>query len=213
MGVLLSAELREATATAHENAEESAFVTELMQGQRDAHAFKLLTAQYLVLYRAMETSLRTHYSDNPLVAAVDDRRLDRTEALEADLEHLTAGAELPIAEATRRYAHMLTEEHTPERIVANHYVRYLGDLSGGQAIAALVARHYGIAPEGLSFYRFPGIEKMKVYKDEYRAKLDALNPDPATRERLVQAAIEAFAFNQAIFVDLAALDVREPVAV
>lgn len=209
MEVQLSAELRDATAAAHTDAESSAFITELMQGQRDAASFAVLTAQLLYIYRALEQALREHYTDHPLVAQMDDSRLDRVAALESDLTHLVgdfeaaiADGSLPIVPATRRYAELLSSEHTAERILANHYVRYLGDLSGGQAIAALVGRHYGVAAEGLSFYRFEGIEKLKVFKDEYRARLDQLQPDQESRARLVGAAVEAFSLNHAVFMDL-----------
>lgn len=209
MEVQLSAELRDATASAHSDAESSAFITQLMQGERDARSFAVLAAQLLFIYRALEQTLREHYEDHPLVRQMYDSRLDRAAALESDLTHLVgdfeaaiADGSLPIVPATRRYAEMLRSEHTAERVLANHYVRYLGDLSGGQAIAALVGRHYGVSPEGLSFYRFEGIEKVKVFKDEYRARLDQLQPDADSRARLVEAAVEAFALNHAVFMDL-----------
>ena len=68
----------------------------------------------------------------------------------------------------------------PERYLAHHYLRYLGDLSGGQAVAALVTRHYGIPAEALSMYRFTELPKPKVFKDDYRELLDNA---PLTDER------------------------------
>lgn len=205
----LSAELRDATAEAHADAEGSAFVTNLMEGSLDVRAFTFLHAQLHVIYEAFEATLHAHYLDHPLVRSLDDRRLDRRAAVRADLEHLHPGFEealatgdLPVVPATRRYADLLRDEHTAERVLANHYVRYLGDLSGGQAIARLVARNYGVAPEGLGFYAFEGINKPKVYKDEYRARLNALEIDEATRSRLLAAAVEAFEMNRAVFADL-----------
>jgi hypothetical protein len=53
----------------------------------------------------------------------------------------------------------------------HHYTRYLGDLSGGQAIGRILARTFG--PEngdGTSFYRFDVVPK--PYEDAYRARLD-----------------------------------------
>lgn len=205
----LSVAMRSATAAAHADAEGSAFISELMRGERDAEAFLLLTVQLLFIYGALEETLRANYETHPLVARLDDRRLDRTAALESDLTSLCPGYEariadgtLPVVPATRRYAELLATSHTPERVLANHYVRYLGDLSGGQAIAALVKRHYDVDEEALSFYRFEGIDKLKVFKDEYRARLDALHVDDVTRARLVEAAVEAFGLNQAVFEDL-----------
>lgn len=205
----LSAELREATAEAHADAEGSTFITQLMDGSLSARAFVIFTAQLHVIYEAFESTLHTSYREHPLLQDLDDRRLDRRAAIRADLEHLHPGFEaaiadgsLPIVPATHPYVEILSEEHTVERIVANHYVRYLGDLSGGQAIARLVARNYDVAPEGLGFYNFPGIEKLKVFKDQYRSTLDGLDVDDATRAALVAAAVEAFHLNQAVFADL-----------
>lgn len=151
----LSAALRAATASAHESAERSSFVADLVEGRARYRAFVALAAQQLVVYRALEDVLHEHYLDHPLLAPVDDRRLDRVAALEHDLtvlagpDHtvrLTDGR-LPLSPATVAYAHELRERHTPEMILAHHYVRYLGDLSGGQIIATLAQRHYGIPAE------------------------------------------------------------------
>jgi heme oxygenase (biliverdin-producing, ferredoxin) len=62
----------------------------------------------------------------------------------------------------------------PAEYVAHHYTRYLGDLSGGQVIGAMIERHYGATPEQLTFFSFEGIEKPVPYKREYRTALDAL---------------------------------------
>lgn len=212
MPVPLSAALRAATAEAHERAEGSDFITGLMEGRACPAAFTALAVQQLVIYRALEDVLAEHYRGDPLVAAVDDRRLDRVASLEHDLGVLVgpdvdvrlASGELPICPATAAYATALRERHTPEMVLANHYVRYLGDLSGGQVIARLVARHYGIAEDALTFYRFAGIEKPKVYKDGYRAALDALGATltGGQRERVLAAAVESFGLNQGVFADL-----------
>lgn len=145
------------------------------------------------------------------MAAVDDRRLDRVATLVHDLRELVgpdadvrlADGRLPICGATVAYAHVLRERHTPERILANHYVRYLGDLSGGQAIARLVARHYGVAPEALTFYAFDELGPIKPYRDTYRAALDTIEMTDQQRAATLEAAVESFRLNQAVFDDLA----------
>ncbi|WP_327785624.1 biliverdin-producing heme oxygenase [Arthrobacter sp. 18067] len=87
-------------------------------------------------------------------------------------------------------------------LMAHHYVRYLGDLSGGQIISALVQRHYGLTPEGLNFYAFKEIGKIKPYKDAYRARLDATDFSAAERSEILNYAAEAFETNRQVFVDL-----------
>jgi len=217
MGTPLSVQLRTTTSSAHDAAEGSAFIEELMGGRACRPAFVALATQQLVIYRALEDVLWSHYGEHPLLAPVMDHRLDRVAALEEDLGHLAgedfavrlATGELSVVPAAMAYANRLRTDHTPEVMLANHYVRYLGDLSGGQAIARLVERHYEVDADGLGFYRFAGIPKLKPYKDRYRAALDSLEIDAGTRSRILAAAVESFELNGRVFADLAAA--REPV--
>lgn len=220
MSTPLSTALKSETATAHGQAEGEAFVGQLIAGDACSSAFSALVAQQYVLYRALEATLRTHYADHPLVSPVDDRKLDRVPALEKDMAHhfgpdfevrLATGA-IRICPATAAYAEALTSSHTAERMLAHHYVRYLGDLSGGQIIARMVQRHYGIPDEGLHFYRFEEIPKPKPYKDGYRAALDSLELTAFQRESVIAAASESFEMNRRIFADLAAARAPEHAA-
>lgn len=205
----LSELLKSATAEVHQQAEDSPFVSRLMSGDGTPDDFSALIVQQYPVYAALEQQMRRHAS-GPVAAAVHDPALERHDALRADLAHLVgptwqadleSGA-LPVHDATRSYVAAIAAVTDPVELVAHHYVRYLGDLSGGQIIARLVSRHYGIAPEGLSFYRFDSIAKPKVYKDEYRARLDALALDDEQRGVAATAAVDAFQHNRAVFADL-----------
>jgi hypothetical protein len=70
--------------------------------------------------------------------------------------------------------------------VAHHYTRYLGDLSGGQAIGRIIGREFGLdGGVGTAFYSFSEVPKPKLYKDAYRARLDALPLDDVQRARVL----------------------------
>ncbi|MEK4241532.1 biliverdin-producing heme oxygenase [Janibacter sp. FSL W8-0316] len=216
----LSLALRTETASAHDDAEGSAFVEQLMGGLACRPAFVALVARQLVIYRALEEVLWGHYADHPFVAPVLDHRLDRVAALEQDMAYLCGGdvdgrldaGDIHIVPAAADYAAQLRERHTPEAMLAHHYVRYLGDLSGGQIIARMVQRHYGIDPAGLRFYHFEEIPKPKPYKDAYRATLDSLVLDEATRRRVLDAAVDSFELNRRVFADLGAARAPEHAA-
>lgn len=212
----LSLALRTETSSAHEDAEGSAFVEQLMGGLACRPAFVALVAQQLVIYRALEEVLWGEYADHPLVAPALDHKLDRVAALEQDMTFFAgedfddriAAGEIHLVPAAVDYATTLRTSHTPEAMLAHHYVRYLGDLSGGQVIARMVHRHYSIDEAGLNFYHFAEIPKPKPYKDRYRETLDSLEVDAPTRRRILDAAVDSFELNRRVFADLGAA--REP---
>ncbi|HEY4152839.1 MAG TPA: biliverdin-producing heme oxygenase, partial [Pseudolysinimonas sp.] len=144
--------------------------------------------------------------------AVFDPRLRRRAQIESDLDALGAShwrERFPALPATAAYArHLRALVDSPDhldntvRYLAHHYARYLGDLSGGQAIAALVARHYGATPEQLSFYDFTDLGNVVQAKREYRARMNDLTLDAAAVEALTAEVRVAFAHNGAIFDEL-----------
>ncbi|MHA7305563.1 biliverdin-producing heme oxygenase [Arthrobacter sp. TMN-49] len=209
----LSQELKNHTAAAHQAAEESTFVAELMAGGLDAPALVSLLDQSLIIYRALEEALAAH-ADHPQLGAFIDPKLARVAALEADMsyhhgddwEAQLVDGRIAVVPATAAYAATLTAlgGQSVEFLMAHHYVRYMGDLSGGVIISRMVQRHYGIADEGLNFYAFNEIAKPKPYKDGYRERLDSTDFSRAQKDAIVAFAAESFELNRAVFVDLAA---------
>lgn len=204
----LSVSLRECTAMAHENAEQSPFMARLMAGDLDVAAVADYTAQLWFVYQALEDAVRENAGQAQL-AVFADPRLERVAAIEADLAELIGPQwreGLVAVPATQRYvAHLeqLSGAGDQLGLIAHHYTRYLGDLSGGQIISRMLRRHYGISERGVNFYDFTGIGKIKPYRDGYRDRLDALELGTAGVERLIVAANLAFELNGGVFQDLA----------
>lgn len=199
-----SVRLRNVTREDHTAAETSEFIIRLMGGSGSALDYVLLLSQYSYVYEALEAEARRLASDAEL-SAIMDPLLERVPAIHADLAALlpTIGlseipAALPITEEYVQRIHDVAATE-PARLVGHHYLRYLGDLSGGQAIGKLVGRHYGIAAENLSMWRFEGIEKHKTYKDEYRAKLDAFALTEDRADALIEEAGIGFGLNRKLF--------------
>lgn len=207
----LSGAIKDHTQRAHSGAESSRFITELLQGRLSVDAYTALIAQYHPIYASLEQVIAQHAA-HPHLAPFADPALTRTAALDADLTALvgpdwraqTADGRLPTLSATQAYLDHLdtVASSDPLDALAHHYVRYLGDLSGGIIVARLIQRHYGVPDGALTFSRFP-IESPKRYKDIYRARLDALRLTAAERAHLLAAAAHAFALNTALFDDLA----------
>lgn len=196
--------LREATQRAHTEAESASFVHRLMAGELDARAYARLAAQLYPVYEALECST----ASDPVRERFADPRLRRLPALERDLAHLIGPdwrSKEPVLPAARAYAeHVASISHSTPAFVGHHYTRYLGDLSGGQVVARKVSQHYGLreGEPGLLFYRFDGIPKPKLFKDDYRHALDVAPWDGRERAEVIAEATRAFAMNAAIFASL-----------
>lgn len=198
----LAARVRERTLHAHRETENRPFIVALMRGELDLAAYTRYLAQLSYVYEALEA--RPAQPDDPEIL---DPRLDRGAAIRSDLANLGVAdrdAEHPALASTRAYADRVAGLPATDlpAYLAHHYTRYLGDLSGGQAIAALVARHYSAADEQLSYYRFDGIRTVP-YKRGYRAALDGLGFDDGQSQRFIDETVRAFAYNAALFDELA----------
>ncbi|WP_454778149.1 biliverdin-producing heme oxygenase [Georgenia muralis] len=205
----LATELREGTRAEHRAAESAGFVTALLGGRLGPDAYADLAAQQLGVYRSLEAGGGRLTGAAAVLVAPE---LARAAALEADLAHLWgpawSGRVEPVP-AVRRYVSRLDAVAATDVGYAAHaYVRYLGDLSGGQVVAAMLRRHYGVAEAGLRFYRFDGIERIKHYKDAYRARLDALPFGATDRAAVVAEARYALRLNREVFDDLAERHLR-----
>ncbi|GAA1512056.1 heme oxygenase [Agromyces terreus] len=200
----VAALVRAATAEDHRNAETRGFITRLMGGELSLDDYTRYLAQFAWVYEALEA--RGSREGDP---EVFDPTLARLDAIEADLAALGAAdwreTHPPLPATTAYVAHLHEVSDDDVRYLAHHYTRYLGDLSGGQAIAALVGRHYGATPEQLSFYDFDlGDEGPVRYKRRYREAMNALALQPGQVDVLIDEAKASFRLNGAIFEALAA---------
>jgi heme oxygenase len=204
----LSVRVREGSRAAHERAETSAFATALVDGRLDRSAYADMLGQLWFVYGALESVAEAQRADPVGQAFVLDE-LTRGPALRADLDYWAGPGwegQLRPLPATQAYVDRLEQVARPWAggFVAHQYTRYLGDLSGGQAIRVALSRQHDLTgDEGVALYRFPGIPKVKPFKDRYRALLDAAAWDEAERSRIVQEVQVAFACNSALFADLA----------
>lgn len=204
----LSLLLRSGTRDEHQAAESMAFVDRLLAGDLCAAAYTDLAAQLLHVYRALE-EVGDALAEHPVGRTVVFEELRRAPALEHDLAVLAGPdwASRPDVvtphPATLAYTDRIRVGGLPG-YVAHAYTRYLGDLSGGQVIARMVQRHYGVPEEALSFYRFGEIDRIKPFKDVYRTRLDELPLTEDERAAVVAESREAFRANRELFAVLGA---------
>lgn len=203
-----SARLRDATSTAHRDAERSAFVHRLFRGQLPLDGLADLTAQLWFVYGALERT-GTALGTDPVATSFARPELERRPALESDLAALSGPdwreRVRPLPETQAYVAAIDATVEDPHRFVAHHYTRLLGDLSGGQMIRRTIERHYGEQVDGaLSFYDMSHLGDLDAYKDAYRARLDAAPWSEVEREQVIAEANGAFAANAAVFSGLGA---------
>lgn len=205
MNDALSRRLKCETAALHAVVERTGVMATLLRGELPREDYCRLLANLHAVYVELEAGLGRHAADER-VAPVCLPALFRQQALEADLERL-AGADwtqtLCLASATARYARRLRQlaESAPELLAAHAYVRYLGDLHGGQILARVAARGIGCSEDrGFSFYDFGTGSRVRELRQALRSGLDAL---PSDQDAVVSEARSAFELHRELFAELA----------
>lgn len=176
----------------------------LLRGEIAPSTYVLFLRNLHALYDALERALQTQ-AGTQVLAPIHTRILFRAEVLAADLDHLAPRwPTLPVAAAMRAYVARidnLARAH-PALLAAHAYVRYMGDLSGGQLLRDIVRRALGLRDDlGTSFYAFGNTEP-DALKAEFRRGLDALALGSADLDAIVAEAGEAFARHVALFEEL-----------
>lgn len=136
---------------------------------------------FISLHSAFERALERHATHLTLEPTYNPALLARAPALSADIAHLLDVTEAawkthPIHEelvasppaALKAYVsriEFVAASTDPSALLAHSYVRYMGDLSGGQTIRHTLAKAYGLdeaAGEGVSFYAFKELRSAKA---------------------------------------------------
>ncbi len=200
--------LRIETRTLHVQAERSAFMGALLRGRMPRAPYGAMLRNLHAIYAALEPALLRHAAD-PRIAPLLLPGLWREPALRSDLDLLVGGdwrEALPLQPATLRYVARLEEIDgtQPFLLAAHSYVRYLGDLSGGQMLGRIVRESFQLGPEGgTAFYDFGDAAVAGELKRAYREALAALPVDDASKAALVAEARLAFELHRELFDELA----------
>ena len=197
----LALQLKEGTKVSHSAAENTKFVSSFLKGVVSRDNYKQLTANFYFVYRAMEEEI-DKLDDFPL----HDKLLSRTNKLEQDLRYYYGVMwrdKIKPSQSTKNYVKRIQviAQQTPYLLVAHHYTRYMGDLSGGQILASITKKALNLTTEGLKFYEFD-IPNMKEYKDKYRQTLNDLNMSEVQTSMLIDEANYAFKLNMLLFDEL-----------
>ena len=204
----LSTRLKEGTKKSHNAAENTKFVAGFLKGVLNPEEYRKLITDFYYVYDTMEQ--RIQETKDPLARVLQqwNVKLFRTSFLERDLRYYYGPMwreQLQPSEACNTYCYRLNEiaEKDPYLLIAHHYTRYIGDLSGGQILKGIAKKALNPPEgEGLHFYDFPMIDDAKAFKTDYRAVLDGLEVNEHQVNTLITEANYAFRLNMYIFDEL-----------
>lgn len=199
----LVARLRERTRELHREAERSGILRELLHGRASRAGYALLLRNLHPVYTVMEMSIMLHARD-PGVRRIAMHDLKRRDALASDLRSLSGEdweTTLPLLPEAGMYAIQVATRAPsfPGTLIAHAYVRYLGDLSGGQVLKRLLMKTPGLEPDALSFYDFGDDVDIEQRTASYLTAIEAAGRDVPTRmDEIAEEAAEAFQRNIAL---------------
>jgi heme oxygenase (biliverdin-producing, ferredoxin) len=214
----LTERLRTETRALHAAAERTSLMGTLMRGALDRATYCALLRNLHALYAALEPALQRH-AQHAAVAPVSPSRLPgltRQPALEHDLLALHGphwADEVPVCPAAADYVERLhlLDATRPELLAAHAYVRYLGDLSGGQMLKRVVAGMTAPGEAGaVAFYEFGDAAQTSALTLAFRDGLAALPADVAFEDALVEEVGHAYGAHRRLFEELMAGDDGEP---
>jgi heme oxygenase (biliverdin-producing, ferredoxin) len=145
---------------------------------------------------------------HPAVAAVLMPPLFRTATIEADLLDLTDSqtpTSADLCPATKDYVERLEllAAQNPSLLVAHAYVRFLGDLNGGQALQRVVSKSLKLqSGTGTAFYDFGGRENCQRLIQQFKQGLTSIVAPIAVLNELVAEAVSAFERHGQLFSEL-----------
>ena len=202
-----SKQLKEGTKKSHTMAENTSFVASFLRGVVDESKYRQLIANFYFIYHALESEVELN-KDNPFVGPMRLNGLPRHDALVEDCKYFYGDNWKDLirpTEQTQRYVSRIHEvaKESPQLLIAHHYTRYMGDLSGGQILKGITQKALGLKEDGLAFYEFPEIWDKKGFKESYRRVLDTMIP--ATQKDVDSIIVEAnyaFRLNMYMFEEI-----------
>ena len=199
----LAHSLKAATMQVHKTTESSSFIQQLFKGDCSVENYKYYLWALHEIYQSLETaidSLKDHKTINQLYFP----ELFRVKALKQDLQdwdsHELTNIPSSIQQATKNYCQRIQQiaETQPELLVAHIYVRYLGDLSGGQILKKVLPKNFK-RDQGFAFYEFPYMDTQQV-KNDFRNQLDAIGETNSNiTQDICREAINTFTLNSELF--------------
>lgn len=201
--------LKNETRTLHLQVERSPFMNTLLRSKMNRRSYAAMLRNLAEIYAALEPAIERH-ATLPAIAPIHDPALFRGRALASDLDALHGAGwreELPVQPAAVAYVARLQQidRDDPDLLVAHAYVRYLGDLSGGQLLRRIVTESFQLKPPaGTAFYDFGDAAETTRLITMFRSGLSQVSDDDARISAIVGEAVAGFERHRVLFDELAA---------
>lgn len=203
MSPSLDVALREGTKPSHSIAESTAFMKCFLKGVIDRNIFRKFLADLYFVYSALEAEM-TRHQHHPAIDPVYFPELHRADSLAQDLGFyygLRWRSEVEPSPAAQIYLERIqtVSDLDPSLLLAHAYTRYMGDLSGGQALKSIIRLALNLPlQEGTRLYEFatlPTPEARRSFKERYRQALREVPVNENAAQHIVDEANRAFSLN------------------
>lgn len=203
--VALSQRLRTETKALHTQAERSGVMAQLLRGRATLPSYLALLVALETIYLALEDGLARHRTDHRLGPLIVPG-FARAAALQSDIraiEGMGLARPTPAPEALQYATHLreLTDHDAP-RLLAHAWLRYLGDLNGGQIIGRIVRESLALPLRATHFYEFPELTDPMAAAGAWRVALDDAPLDSRAHDAIVAEAADGFRRHIALFESL-----------
>lgn len=200
----LREDLRKATREIHTQAEAHPLMQTLLAECPRAADYILYLDRMHAYYEALESGLQSAQNRMPALEPFGNPSLRRAPALEQDRSffrrlHSVSPRPSPAAEALRKHLTQLCRDR-PVFLAAHAYVRYFGDLAGGQILQNRIRKAFALTGEdGLRFYLFGNLPGAATLRASMSAALDRLPIRTEAHPAFQEETCNAFLWNLQLF--------------
>lgn len=206
---MLAMAMLKGTMDLHDKAEKCSYILRMIESRITRPQYRLLLADLHVIYSALEVETEQLKEDPIYGPMYCPDELNRVDALEKDLLYFYGGnwrKSITPTKAALKYADHIHEigQRQPCLLLAHSFVRYLGDLSGGQVLKFKMSRCMSMpaSGEGLYFYQFDKVQNAIRLKNYLMGRINNLEVEPQLFDDLLQEARLAFQLNIDVFEEL-----------
>ena len=169
---MITEQIKAQTSDSHRSAERTDFMKNLFSGDLPIESYIKYLSVLMYVYDTLEATIRDNLNSD-VIKGIFDEKLERSWQISSDLGNMEKVVPFDgkLTDYLNEYMIMIGKA-SPVELAAHHYIRYLGDLSGGQILKNVLKKNYSLSDNQLSFYEFD--LDAKTYRENYKEKLNRL---------------------------------------